>query len=650
MFFRSGLVLHGALLGFLLLAACSHPAGKPVEQRIAILRFENLGADASGDWIGRALPELIAAQLSGRPNRYAITSATLHSLSRAAGSRPSAAPGVSAESGAALLARANLAGYGQFAVRGGRLEARLFLEDLPSRKFVKTISASGAASDAIAVADALARQIAPDALGPLTGNNQAVREYAIAMEGTDPDEIMRGAAASVAADPGFTPACRLLAEWKALRRDTAGALALLDEAAGRAASPLERARVQLQSAGLRNDAAGRLSALAALAAADPGNPEGWRTLGDARFAAHAAAEAAAAFRRELALDPGQRNSYNLLAYASAQAGDLPAAVEALRQYQAADPQDPNAIDSLGDVHLIAGHLPEAEQFYLAAYKKNPKFFDGADLYKAAIARLMTGDIAGASEIHERYAQALAANPNREVAVERTEWLWATGRRKEAYQRLLEFAHGASGGSDREIAARSYAELSVWSLFLGDRAAAVGMAREAIGAAGSQMPATALIANFLTLPPASAGEWKARAGKLFPPNPAFEPMREVALAAALLLDREYQPASEILQRLYDAGARTPIDEGLPVLLAWTLVETGRYQEAAALLRSNPVPPAGGFNAHSSLYFPRIYYLRGVAAAKSGKPQEAREAYRLFLKLSGPDSLAWGEEAKAAAGIR
>jgi hypothetical protein len=39
---------------------------------------------------------------------------------------------------------------------------------------------------------------------------------------------------------------------------------------------------------------------------------------------------------------------------------------------------------------------------------------------------------------------------------------------------------------------------------------------------------------------------------------------------------------------------------------------------------------------------------LAAEKSGKPGEAREAYRLFLQLSGPDPLAWGEEAKAKAG--
>jgi tetratricopeptide (TPR) repeat protein len=623
-------MLRPVLLGCLFVAACSHP--KPAEERVAVLRFENLGADASQGWMGRALSELVTAQLAGRPGRYAISSATLHALSRGAGPRPDAAPGVSAESEMALLAGANRVGYGEFAVRGGRLEARLFLEDLPSHKYARVVRATGAATDAIAVADSLARQIAPDAQPPIAHGNQAVRDYVNAMEGGDPAGIVRDAAAAIAADPGFTPAYRLLAEWKALERDPAGALALLDTAAQRAVSPLERARIHLQSAGLRNDAGGRLEAFAELANADPGNPDQWHILGEARLAAHQGAAAAAAFRKELALDPDDRNAWNLLAYASAGAGDLPAAVEALRRYQAESPQDPNPIDSLGDVHLMAGRLHEAEQFYLAAYKKDPKFMDGADLLKAAMARLMTGDAAGATEIEERYAQSLAGNPAHVVEIERAEWTWTAGRRREACQRMLEFARAAGSGPRREMAARAYAEVAIWSLLLGDRAAAAEMARKALGVPGAPIPAAALVARFLAAGPAPAAEWAARSEKLFPPNPGLGPVRDMALACALLLDKEYQPASAILRKLYDEGARPPGEEGIPVLLAWSLLETGRYQEAAPLLRWNPVPPVTGPSVFTPFYFPRIYYLRGLAAEKSGQPQEAREAYRLFSQLS------------------
>ena len=190
---------------------------------------------------------------------------------------------------------------------------------------------------------------------------------------------------------------------------------------------------------------------------------------------------------------------------------------------------------------------------------------------------------------------------------------------------------------------------MWSLFLGDRAAASEMAQKALSIPGVPLPAAALVAKFLAAP----GRLRPRNGPRAPGN-CSRPIRgwrrsaNMALACALLLDREYQPASAILRKLYDEGAHPPGEEGIPVLLAWTLLETGRYQEAAALLRSVPVPPVTGPTVFAPFYFPRLYYLRGLAAEKSGKPREAREAYRLFLQLSGPDPLAWGEEAKAKAG--
>jgi tetratricopeptide (TPR) repeat protein len=644
-FCSPGRIARSALLGCLFFIACSRPGGKTQEPRIAILRFENLGADTSLDWIGRGLAELLTEQLGGRPGRYAISAGTLHALARSTGPRPSRAPGVSAESALAVLAGANRVGYGEFAVRGGRLEARLFIEDLPSHKYAQTIAASGAGADVVGVANSLARQIAPDAVAGAARSNDAVREYVKALEGNVPDDIMRDAASAIAVDPGFTPAYRLLAEWRAHRGDIAAAQALLDLAAQRAASPRERARIHLQSAGLRNDRAGRRTALAELAQADPGNPEQWRELADAQFDAHAYAEAAAALRKQLALEPDNKTALNQLGYASANAGDFPAAVEALRRYQAVAPDDPNAIDSLGDIYLASGHMREAEQFYLRAYQKNPQFLGGADLFKASIARLMTGDIPGATEIHERFLKSLPGDSGQAGELQRAEWAWTTGRRKEAYRRMLNFAHSAESDPRHETAVRCYSELAMWSLFLGDRTAAAQMAQKAVSLPGGHASAAAVVALFLTQSPAPAAEWTARATKLFP-NPALAPVRNIALAGALLFDREYQPASEILQKLYDEGAHTPVDEGIPAMLAWTLLETGRYQQAEPLLRSNPIPPPAGFTVFATFYFPRLYYLRGLLAEKSGQPQKAREAYKLFLQLSGPDSLAWAEESKAA----
>jgi hypothetical protein len=96
-------------------------------------------------------------------------------------------------------------------------------------------------------------------------------------------------------------------------------------------------------------------------------------------------------------------------------------------------------------------------------------------------------------------------------------------------------------------------------------------------------------------------------------------------------------------MYDNGSLAA-DQGLPVLLAWADLETGRVPDAAALLRVNPPLSDAGLSWSTALHFPRIYYLRARAAEKQGKPDEARRNFVLFQQLSGPDALLWGEEKK------
>ena len=85
---------------------------------------------------------------------------------------------------------------------------------------------------------------------------------------------------------------------------------------------------------------------------------------------------------------------NTLGYAAGQAGDLDAAMSALRRYATLRPNEPNPLDSMGDVNLSAGRFADAENFYLQSFKKDPKFENNNGLMKAALARLLSGDVAG----------------------------------------------------------------------------------------------------------------------------------------------------------------------------------------------------------------------------------------------------------------
>jgi hypothetical protein len=181
-----------------------------------------------------------------------------------------------------------------------------------------------------------------------------------------------------------------------------------------------------------------------------------------------------------------------------------------------------------------------------------------------------------------------------------------------------------------MAAAATAEAAIWSLVMGNREAAAALAEKSMAMATPGTVATAMVARFLSQPAASPAEWTARADRLAP-NAGQEAIRNITLAYAFLMSKQFEAATPVLERLYRQGQSA--DAGLPVLLAWAYLETGRAADAAALLRFNPIPPAGGLEPFMSFYFPQIYYLRGLAAEKLGKAGEARQNFDLFKKLSG-----------------
>jgi Flp pilus assembly protein TadD len=450
---------------------------------------------------------------------------------------------------------------------------------------------------------------------------------------------------AIAADPNFGPPYRLLAQLKTQQQDRAAAEALLGQALAHAAAmpPAERARLQVETANLRGDFAARKSALATLVGLEPNDPAAWNSLADSCMSHRQYQQAVLSYRKLLEVEPEDVSAMNQLGYAAAYAGSFDAALDALRRYQALRPAEANPLDSQGDVNLLAGRLHEAENLYLQATRKDPGFQSGGDLWKAAMARLMSGDLAGADTLAQQYIQAREAAKDPVLDYRKAEWSWICGRRKSAWQALETFARGAENGPLREVASRAYSQLAVWSLAMGDRAAAARLARKGALLAGPSTAGAAMVAHFLAQPPASASEWSVRAERAFP-NASEDPLKDFALAYALLLGRQFQPASLPLKQLYD-GADPEADPSLPVMLAWTCLEAGRAADAAPLLRLNPIPSISGVSLFAPFYFPRIYYLRGLLAEKQGKPDEARANYRLFRQLSGPDPLIWGEEQRA-----
>jgi hypothetical protein len=260
-----------------------------------------------------------------------------------------------------------------------------------------------------------------------------------------------------------------------------------------------------------------------------------------------------------------------------------------------------------------------------------------------MARLMTGDVPGADVLHKTYLDARVAKKDPLVEFELSQWDWLCGRRKQAQIRMANFARSAENSPLRQAASEAYSNLTLWNLAIGDRATAAESAQKAVALAGSASAPLAVVARFIAQPSASAAEWTERAQRSFP-NPAQNSLKQSALLYALLFDKEFQPAAQLLKSLYATTSPT-VDNSMGIVLAWTYLETGKPKEAAALLRFNPLPPTTGISPLNVLFFPRLFYLRGRVAALAGSADQARVQYRIFQQLSGDQPLIWGEEAQA-----
>jgi tetratricopeptide (TPR) repeat protein len=618
------------LFATLILSNCQRqPAGV---QRLAILRFENLTGDDSLNWTGRAVSTVMDAELGGSRSVSVIDFGPLHASDRTLGARPIAAPGISTERPAALLAGATGILYGRISRLGAnlRLDAELF--DTSRGKIGRVLSAAGLERQGvIPLADSLAKELAAPVRPFGTGHNDALHEFCLGLESSDPHGAVAAFSRAVAADANFGQAYVAWAQVAAGQNDRAEAerVLALASARGTALQELERARIAALAAELRGDQAATMRALETVARLDPADVGLFRRLAQANLGARRYSEAAESLKKALEVDPGNAELWNELGYAEMYAGTLTAATTALDEYRRIRPSDPNALDSLGDVNFYFGEFAAAEQYYRQAFDKDNAFNGGAALMKAAHARLRTGDTGGADALFNQYLEARRKDNDQLSELRRSEWEFVTGRRKRAVERLEGYSHSALALTTG-LGPQLNAQLAVWELELGDRARAREFAQLAQAPRGSALGA---VAKFLSEAPAARTEWKQRALELLP-RPADERTRSLILGCALLLQNEFAAAVPVLSDVYQRSTPEP-REILPVLLAWAQIETGHIDDAARLVLRNPIPNPTP-ELFAALAFPRLLQLQASVLEKQGRKEEGLKNRQLFLTLAGPGS--------------
>jgi len=321
----------------------------------------------------------------------------------------------------AYAARATRFLHGYFTGHPGALRFALETEDASRHKMLAAVNEKG---DALSAMNALAKRLDPAARAFSTTNPEATSAWGRG-------EFER----AVGIDPGFGAAWLGWIDQLASHGSTADAIGVAHRALAQPSlrSPVDRARIEVAAAALAGNVPARNQALAKLAGLTPNDIVVLEQLAEGESNARNFTAAAGAWRKASELDPENGAALNSLGYAEAEAGNLDASRAAFEAYGRMPGQKTNSLDSLGEAYFINGRFAEAEKYFLAAQQSDPSFLAGADLFKAAYAHWLGGDLKGADAVFTRYLDLRRNDPLRpwREAV----WLYSTGRREAAIARL-----------------------------------------------------------------------------------------------------------------------------------------------------------------------------------------------------------------------
>ena len=573
-------------------------------ERLAILPLENLSADPALDWAGRAVSTALVYDLAGAPNLYAQL--------------------VESVAGAESI-RASRILQGYFVARNGQVEIRATLLDPRKTTTVASFALDGPLPvGPLPLANQLAKRLNSAARAFSTRNPGAFRDFGVALSKPDAASELSSFAAATAADPGFASAAMSSARLLIEGGDRDQARKILAAAMNAHPDPIDQARLEYLSATAANDTAARIRALEIMTRLTPADSQVPRELADLHSVQRKFQDALRNYETVTRLDPEDAQAWNQLGYAYSYALDLAGARRALDHYrQLLPPEEANPLDSLGEVSFYLGDYASAEHYFLQAHEKNPGEFAGAELIKAAQARLMLGDLPAADAIFHRYLGLLQHSQGALAGYQEAQWEFLTGRRKAAIARLEKLVPSVEG----EGQALALCQLSIWKLETGDSKSAADMATQAVASARSpRLRNLSAVCRFLASMPAS--------------NSGLP----LADAYARLFERKFSDAVPVIEGLY--RETNPATDGqVRTLLAWAYVESGRMPQAQQLLERAPIPLSSGEPLFADLIFPRYFYLRGAVLEKEGKRAEAKQSYELFLKYAGDVPGIFGDQSKA-----
>ncbi len=577
--------------------------------------MEDQSPAASHAWLARLVPFALVRQLQGVPRLAAAEVRLSTDL-----------PGATHE----------LTGF--ISSSNGAIQAHLFLYELPSHKLLRHEVLSQPPAAWKQILTGAARSITSSlqlagSLQPLAVQQEsAARLLAGALSASSPEQSQAAFRAAAEADPACGW-CWLGWAETALRRGLREeALKVVGAAAlgGKDIDPLSRHRLDLIAAQLRSDPMAAAAAQRAIADAAPGDPLAQARLAEILVANRQYDQAAAAFQRAISADPGTAAFWNSLAYAHAYAGRFDDALKAIARYAELD-SSPNPADSRGEILMMAGRFTDAVQSLQESYRKDPAFNNGAALEKAAICWMLYGDPRRAAEAIAQLLNDRAGRGDRAVDLARARWEFLTGQSVPARQRFSRMARDSS----TPLAPIASAMLAL-RLAFSDPAAALATLRSA---PASRDP----------LPQIFSAYAAAAADPAFLDQIRDDRLRAELEALSLTARRDWKRAALAWKAVI---GRSPggADSAYRELRAFCLVQSGDTRQAAeALGASWPLLSAGQMDFYDFLVYPNLLFTRAEIARASGRIDEARRLYDIFLQFAGdrPDLAPQIARARSAA---
>lgn len=561
--------------------------------------MEDQSPAASHAWLARLVPFALVRQLQGVP-RLAPAEVRVSTDLRGA--------------------THELAGF--ISSNNGAIQAHLFLYELPSHKLLRHEVLSQPPAGWKQILTGAARSITSalqlaGSLQPLAVQQEsAARLLAEALSAATLEQSQAAFRAAAEADPACGWCWLGWAETAFRRGLREEALKAVGAAAldGKDIDPLSRHRLDLIAAQLRSDPLAAAAAQQAIADAAPGDPVAQARLAEILVANRQYDRAAAAFQRAISADPQTPAFWNSLAYAHAYAGRFDDALKSIARYSELD-ASPNPADSRGEILMMAGRFTDAVQAFEESYRKDPAFNNGAAMEKAALCWMLYGDPRRAAEAVARFLNDRTGRGDRTVELARARWELLTGQSAPARQRFARIARDSS----TPLSPIASAMLAL-RLAFSDPAAASAALRSA---PASRDPLPQIYSAYAS----SAA------------NPAFldqirdDRLRAELEALSLTARRDWKRAAQAWKAVID---RSPggTDSAYRELRAFCLVQSGDTKQAAeALGASWPLLSAGQMDFYDFLIYPNLLFTRAEIARASGRIDEARRLYDIFLQFAG-----------------